>query len=466
VTEPASVTPLRPVERTLADFNLTELGNAERLVLDHGDDVRFVPELGWHVWDGRRWRPDWDGELMRRAKATVRRLEIVAGELDDDDERKRILTHALRSEARAKLENAVKLAETDSTIIAALAALDAQPWLLNVANGTLSLDVGEIEPHDRTGLITKLAPVRHDPDATAPRWLAFLDRVFAGDQDLIGFVRRATGYTLTGSTAAQAMFVLYGVGANGKSTFIETLRSLLGDYGQQAPAEMLMRPDRKRSGPAPEIVRLVGARFVAAVETGDGQRLDEPLIKTLTGGDTIAARGMYEKRLVEFTPTHKLWLATNHKPRIDGVDDAIWRRVHLIPFNVTIPESERDPRLLERLCDELPGILNWALAGLADYRHRGHKLAPPEIVRAATATYRAEMDPLGDFLDECCTLEPNAATKAGTLYNHYTGWSNANGEQPLTGTAFGRRLSERFTKEPRRDGKWYLGISLQTTEEA
>jgi putative DNA primase/helicase len=340
-------------------------------------------------------------------------------------------------------------------------ALDADPWLLNVANGTIDLRTGELRAHRREDLLTRLAPVEYDPDAQAPCWAAFLERIFAGDGELIGFLRRAVGYSLTGQTGEQVFFILHGTGANGKSTLLEALGAMLGDYGAKTPTETLLI--KRSAGISNDVARLRGARLVTAVEAEDGQRLAESLVKQLTGGDTITARFLYQEAF-EFAPTFKLWLATNHKPTIRGTDYAIWRRIRLIPFAVTIPEKEQDRTLPDKLKAELPGILAWAVRGCLEWQREG--LGLPEAVKAATAAYQVEQDTLAAWLDACCILSPTATARAGQLYKNYRAWAEENGERPMTGHKFGRTLTERgFDKYKDRAGWAYVGLGVADSEE-
>jgi putative DNA primase/helicase len=333
---------------------------------------------------------------------------------------------------------------------------------LNVANGTLDLKAGTLHPHRREDLLTKLTPIRFEPAASAPSWDAFLLGIFDGDTGLIRFVQRAVGYSLSGSTREQVLFLAHGSGANGKSTFLETIREAAGEYAQQAPPEMFLE---QRAGTIRnDVARLPGARLVTAVETGEDRRLAEPLVKQLTGGDMVAARHLY-RDYFEFGPQCKAWLATNHRPEIRGTDEAIWRRIRLIPFTVTIPEDERDPNLLETLRAELPGILAWAVAGCLDYLQHG--LGAPEAVTAATAGYRADMDVIGTFLDECCVLGTHARAKAVDLYQTYITWADAAGERDrLTKKDFGQRLAERgFAKERDMHARWWRGVRIPPESE-
>ena len=278
----------------------------------------------------------------------------------------------------------------------------------------------------------------YDEGAEAPTWLAFLDRIMAGDRELIDFLQRAIGYSLTGDTREHCLFILYGTGRNGKSTKLETLRALLGDYAMQTPAETLLV---KRENAIPnDIARLRGGRFVAASESEDGKWLAESLVKQLSGGDTLSARFM-RGEWFDFLPTFKTWLATNHKPVIRGTDVAIWSRIRLVPFDVRIPDAEQDKGLGARLRAELPGILRWAVAGCLAWQRDG--LGAPAGVRRATDRYREEMDVLAGFLADRCLVAPTAQASAAGLYKAYTEWCEASGEKPLSQRALGPRLLER-----------------------
>jgi putative DNA primase/helicase len=417
-------------------FNLTDLGNAARLVHRHGRNLRYCwLWRKWLVWDGKRWVKDDTGEVYRLAKDTVASIYEEAAAALDDEDRKALAKHAMRSEAGARIKEMVDLARSDVPVMPD--ELDASPDLLNTERGTIELRTGELREHRREDLITKLAPVEYRPDATAGAWDAFLERVLPGEE-LRGFVQRASGYSATGDTSEQCMFINHGGGANGKSTFQEAIAAALGDYAMRAPTEMLLT---KRSGGIPnDIARLKGSRFVASSETEEGRRLAESLIKDLTGQDTVTARFLWAE-LFEFTPTHKLWLSTNHKPEIRGTDNAIWRRIRLIPWTVTIPPAEQDKQLSTRLRGELPGILAWIVRGCLEWRREG--LRAPDEVRRATGAYRAEMDVLAGFLAECCELDTGHWEYAKDLYECYKRWCDENGERPEPQRKFGGRLGER-----------------------
>ncbi len=435
---------------------LSDVGNGELLVRRHGRDLRYVhPWNRWLVWDGRRWQADDTGAPDALMKETLRWFAANANEIVDGEARKRLLRFAVDSERSSRVRGALLMAQSEPGVPALPEDLDRDPLLLNVDNGTIDLRTGELLPHNRQHLITRLASVPYDPDAKASNWRAFLERILNGDDKLIRFVQRLVGYSATGLTTEQVIPIGWGPGSNGKSTFINTILALLGDYAQQAPAETFL--DR-RDGIPNDIARLRGARMVAAAEVGEGRRLNEALIKRMTGGDKITARFM-RAEWFEFEPQFTPWMLTNHKPEIVGTDLGIWRRVRLIPFTVTIPEDERDPDLPRRLLDELPGILAWAIDGCLAWQEHG--LETPAAVVDATADYRAEMDIVGAFLDDCCELNPETRVKASTLHTRLEYWAKENGHELLSQKALGLRLGERgFTRQRLSNGWHWNGLAL------
>lgn len=442
---------------------LTDLGNAQRLVHDHGDALHYVHQ--WHQWlvyDGARYRKDETGEIDRRAKATVKAMYAEAAYTDDKDARKGLIRHATQSEAEPKIRAMISLARSEVGIPVVPDQLDADRFALNVLNGTLDLKTGTLRPHRREDLITKLAPVAFDPAAEAPLWTATLARIFGGNARLLAFLQRAFGYALTGATIEQVMFIFHGAGANGKSTVLGAFQELLGDYAAQTPASTLMVKDVDAI--PNDVARLKAIRCAVVAESDEGRRLAEGLVKQLTGGDLVTARFM-RAEYFDFRPEFKLFLATNHRPVIRGTDHAIWRRLRLVPFTVQIPESEQDHELANKLRMEFPGILAWAVQGCLAWQQQGLG-APPEV-RAATDGYRAEMDLLGEFLKERCALEPEAETTARDLYDAYLVWCEEVGvDKPISKIDFGRRLGERGPRQRRTksDRRW-VGIRLLSVTE-
>lgn len=426
------------------EFKLTDLGNAERLVYHFGDRIRYCHAWKkWLIWDGTRWVADQTGQIQQLAKKVVRRIyrEVQDFALHAD-KRQAIAKHALASESDKRLAAMISLAQSEVSITPDM--LNGYPWLLNCLNGTVDLRTGTLLPHRMEDFITRLAPVCFEPDARCPRWLEFLNRIMDGNQHLIDFLQRAVGYALTGETSEQVLFIFWGGGANGKSTFLQAMSHVLGEYAMSTPTETLLV---KRRGAIPnDVARLKGARFVIACEADAENRLAESLIKQMTGGDTISARFLHQEWF-EFEPTHKVFFGTNHKPMIKGTDYAIWRRIRLVPFTITIPEEERDKSLPDKLKAEASGILAWAVQGCLEWQRRG--LGAPEEVKAATDDYREEMDVLGEFLKDRCQVSPDAKVSSRDLFEAYSAWCEANGQEPVGQRAFISTLKEKGFKRGR-----------------
>ncbi|HWR28458.1 MAG TPA: phage/plasmid primase, P4 family [Negativicutes bacterium] len=435
-------------EEGTGKFALTDVGNAERLAAQHADKLRYCGAWGkWNVWDGRRWEDDETGEACRRAVETVRSIKEKASQIHSLKRRKAVVQFAERSEAESRLRAMLKLGQCQSALVVRSSDFDTDNWLLNVENGTLDLRSEKLLGHDPARLITKLAMAPYDPAATCPTWEAFLERVFDGQQELIHYVQKAVGYSLTGECGEQCLFLLHGHGANGKSTFLTTLMTLLNDYARQMPMEALLA--RQENSIPNDLAALRGARFVSAVEADQGRRLNESKIKQMTGQDKIAARFM-RCEWFEFAPQFKLWLATNHKPSVRGCDEAIWRRLRLIPFVVTIPPEERDAALPDKLRQELPGILRWAVEGCSLWQTEG--LSAPSAVTLATDEYRDEMDIIGDYIKERCVMNPLGAASVADSYRDYEAWCGKNAEKPFSKRTFTALMREHGLQTKRGTG--------------
>ncbi len=441
----------------------SDLGNARRLVAHHGENLRYCHDWGrWLIWRDGLWQQDTTGEVERCAKSTIKCMYAEAGDLADGQRRAKLVKHALRSEAAYRIGAMVQLAQTEPGISVTSENLDSDPLLLNCLNGTIDLRTGKLLAHDRQNLCTKQVPVAFDPQATCPTWTAFLNRIMDGNRSLIGFLQRAMGYALTGRTNEQVLFLLHGTGANGKSTFVETARSVFGDYAEQADFGTFLT-GKNEGGPRNDIARLKGARFVSAVEAGQGRQLAETIIKQVTGGDKITARFLYHE-FFEFFPQFKLFLVANHKPQVAGTEEAIWRRIRLVPFTVTIPDEERDTELLEKLQRELPGILAWAVRGCLKWQEDG--LGEPNEVVEATAAYRTEMDVFAGFFDDACVRDPRKTIPAGVLFEKYVEWCQDNGEEPATQKCFGAELrSQGFVPIKKGGMRSWKGLRLRTKDE-
>ena len=375
--------------------------------------------------------------------------------------REAVAKHALRSEAKSRIQAMIDLAWSEPEIVATPEDFDRDPWLLNCQNGTIDLRTGKLREHRREDLITKLAPVQFQEHVGGEVFTRFLERIMEGKPQVANFLRRLIGYSLTGLTIEQILVILWGQGSNGKTTLLEVIEEVMGDYAQHTPAStfMVQRGDQIRN----DIARLQGARLVVATESETAKRLSESLVKSLTGGDSVTARFLH-KEYFQFRPQFTPFLMTNHKPLIFGVDHAIWRRVKLIPFTVTIPDEEQDKELPEKLRKELPAILSWAVMGCLEWRQVG--LKEPKEVTVATEAYRSEMDVLGEFLEECCVTSNTAETLARDIYQAYGNWCERSGEKVRSQKWLGSRLSERgFQRKPASRGfsKWIgIGVIVNT----
>ncbi len=419
----------------------TDLGNARRLVARHGQDMRYCAALGgWLVWDGKRWTPDETGQVERYAKETVQSIYIEASEQRDEHTRAELGRHAARSESAARIGAMIELARTEPGVMVTADAFDADAWLLNVANGTLDLRTGALRPHDRADMMTKLAPVTYDGSAQDATLDRYLETVTEGDRDFSAYLQRAAGYSLTGDTGEECFFLVLGPAATGKSTLVEALLAMLGDYGVKSSFSAFLET-RNMGGATPEIARLRGARLVAAVESPKDGRLNEVAIKELTGGDTVTARNLYAAPF-SFKPLFKLWLAANDCPRMTDTDTGLWRRLQRLPFEHALADGERDPKVKQQLSHEaLPALLAWAVRGCLAWQRDG--LKPAAVVRTKTAELRADFDPLAEFLSECCVFASKAETTALELRQAYEAWAASMGAKPINNRDWSQRLKAR-----------------------
>lgn len=387
-------------------------------------DWRYIAAWGkWHMWDGQRWRAEGTLAATNLIRHVCRRVALKT------DNPKT----AVKLASSGTVSGVERLARTDRRHAATTDEWDADPWLINTLGGVIDLRRGRMRPSERTDRMTRITTATLVPGATCPNWLTFLDQVTGGDQDLVGYLQRLFGYCLTGITSEHTLHFLYGTGANGKSVFVNTLFTLLGDYAVVAPMDTFMesRGDRHPT----ELAGLRGARFVAATETEQGRRWNESRIKEMTGGDRIAARFMHQD-FFYFTPQYKLLVAGNHKPAIRNIDEAMRRRMHLIPFTITVPPEKRDKTLSARLLTECNAIFEWGVQGCLEWQRIG--LRPPQCVSDATNEYFEAEDSMGRWLDECCLVDPNLTTLTATLFADWKRWAESNGE--FVGTQ--RRFSD------------------------
>jgi putative DNA primase/helicase len=440
-------------------YHKSDLGNAHRLVSLYRKDIRYVGPWGWLVWDKCRWARDQTSEISRCAQRTVVEIYKTALQTTEPERRAALVKHALKSESAGSISAMIKLAESQNEVIATVDEFDRDPWLFTVANYTIDLRTYDVREHRREDLITKMSHVRWDPAALCPQFMTFLNRIMNKNEDLIGFLQRAFGYALTGRDDEQCLFVFWGGGINGKSTLLNAVRSVFGEYATVAQSDsFLERRD-------PNVIRndladLAGTRLVTSVEIKDGKYLAEGLVKQLTGSDPMKARFLFREHFV-FEPKFKLFLAVNHRPTIRGSDLAIWRRIRIVPFTVTIPEDEIDRELSEKLAQEQSGILNWLLEGCALWRRDGLGM-PPEI-KTATDDYRRDMDVLADWIEDCCVEDPNLMATPADMFGTYLTHCEKTKTKPISQTKFGTILTEKGFKSDKCGGvRVRRGIGLRT----
>lgn len=463
VATPAKATaiPVKIIERNPSLYTLDDTGNAYRFRDAYHNDVKFDHVNGcWYIWDGARWKVDDTGHVKRMANELLLEMQREADKWDVAANGPNPLTKHVRASRSSKAKEAMlREVQPMPGIPVTPGEFDLYTNAICLKNGVVTLKTGEIKPHRREYKMSLQAGVGYDAKARCPRWLRFLEDVTAGDKELQHFLQLMAGYCLTGSTREQCVFFLYGHGSNGKSVFLHTLSALLGDYARNAQPETVMLRDKAGNNAArSDIARLKGTRLVTTFEPNSGCKIDEGMVKQLSGEDNVTARFLYKAEF-EFKPTFKIIMATNYKPIISGKDDGIWRRVRLVPFTVTVPPERRDVNLEEKLRAELPGILNWALRGAVEwYRHGLPKCA---AVDAAVQEYRTEMDKVQQFVDDCIDARPGCSLQAKAVYDVYRAWCEDEGERyPLGGSKFYGELKTKFEHHKTKQYNEYLDIDF------
>ncbi|MBI9103775.1 MAG: hypothetical protein JEY99_15270 [Spirochaetales bacterium] len=449
------------IRQTKEEQRYCDTYNIKMLLEDSGKNILYCgPWKMWLVWDGNRWKKDDENEIYELASESINRMFLKSIELEKEEEERLILMeHASRNKTIRKIEALVRGATWKREIRITPNKLDTDKFLFNCQNGTIDLTCGRLKSPEREDKITRMSPIEYDPDAQCPTWLNFLSDIFLKKKETVAYVQKAAGWCLSGDVSVQAMFILYGAGANGKSTFINTIMKIMGDYAASTPTETFMQKNGNTA--SNDIARLKGTRFVSAMEAERGMKLAEAIIKRLTGNDAVSARFLYGEYF-EFIPTFKIFMATNHKPKIGGMDNAIWRRIKLIPFSATFTKDQQDPALPEKLEKELPGILAWMVEGCLKWFKEG--LGEPPEVKHATDEYRQEMSAVESFLELCCTREEHAIIQSSHLYEAYKKWSEKNNEYLLSQRSFSMRLSETGLDKVR-TASGYHWLSIKVNEE-
>ena len=450
-------------------YDMTDTGNAQRLYDKYGDVLRYsYNRKKWMFWDGKRWQYDDSGQIKRLADEVCENLKQEAFGIEDEDTREKALKFALKTAGSKPKESMIKECQHIDGIPTAPEKFDAYPEYLNCANGVINLRNGELMPHDSILMMSKMCNSEYDVAHKPPKkWLKFLSDITKGNVKLQEYIQKAIGYSLTGSNREQCAFFLYGLGNNGKSTFLDTIADMLGDYASNAQPDTIMLQSKIGSaggGANSDIARLKSARFVTCEEPTEGVRLNEGLLKQITGGSKVTARFLYGDEF-EFTPEFKVWVATNHKPIIRGTDVGIWRRIKLIPFEVNIKKEDVDKDLKYKLRKEYPQILAWAVEGCIKWQKEG--LDEPEEVAAATTDYKQEMDLIAAFVEQCIVIDYEATQRvmANELFAIYRAWAKENNEWEMSSKRFGMEMAKK-TPEKIKTAKGTAYCKIALTEYA
>lgn len=440
-------------------YSYDDTGNAERLKDLFGDNIRFnYTSKSWMYYDGKRWRHDDIGRMKILADKVVNNMKneklFLADGVDQEDMEKYRYRHWKDSRNHNKKVNMMK--ECEHLLPVTNETFDNDFDLFNVQNGFINLKAGQLMDHERSNFFTKISNVEYTDKADCPKWDEFLNDIFLGNQKLVRFIQRAVGYSLSGHTSEQVLFVLYGNGRNGKSVFLDILNEVFGNYSTNIQPQAIMA-SKNQSDASPEIAKLDGARLVTTTEPNEGERFDEGLLKQLTGGDRVSARKLYENEF-EFTPQFKLWMATNHKPYVRGRDEGIWRRFIIIPFDKQIPIHEIDRDLTNKLKRELPAIMRWCVDGFLEWQRIG--LAEPAIIKEQRDEYRVEMDSTEAFIEECCNVEGTKYVKTSELFKAYDFWAKENHQYRMSNKKFRSEMEKKFTVK-KSSYEYYQGIEVK-----
>jgi len=467
----------KPAEfRNMGDINCTHAGNGERFILWFGNKVRYCPPFEWwFIWNEKegRWARDEMGQIFENGKSVIKYLYIEAANAPNKDRRQEIAKWAILCEKPGAVTQLLESARTDPEIAVGIDLFDSDPLHLNLLNGWVDLQTMELHPHSKKKFFTMMIPVSYDPTATCPKWIAFLKRIYKSNPEkdkIIDFLQRAIGYTLTGDTSERAIFLMHGLGANGKTVFIRVLEALFGDYGTSVSSSTFTTA--MATNVRNDLARLKGKRFVWASENSTETTLDAENIKRWTGGDTVVCRFLFKEEFT-YRPNFKIWWIFNHKPKIKDATDSIWDRINLIPCDERIPKDEQDKRLSDKLLTELPGILNWALDGWKLVAVNG--LQPPAAVKEATKEYRVSEDFIADFLDEYfemvsqeeidkCSINEDIRLPFKSIWAVWVEYTKQNNFAKTPSKQFlGRRLEERpgLKKYHISTEKGYIGLRFK-----
>lgn len=446
-------------------YDMTDTGNAHRLVDKFGHIIRYsYNRKKWFYWDGKAWRIDDSGEIKKLADVICEDIKKEAFMEQDEKTQADLFKWASKTASSRSKEAMIKECQHLQGIPASPDDFDSYAEYINCQNGIVNLRTGELLPHDSNFLMSKICYSEYDTEGKKPKmWLKFLNDVTNGNKALQDYIQKSVGYSLTGSNKEQCAYFLYGMGNNGKSTFLDTLSDLMGGYAANTQPETIMMKKWSDGGTGSDIARLKSARFVTSEEPTEGVRLNEGLLKQLTGGSKVTCRFLYGDEF-EYTPEFKIWIATNHKPVIRGTDIGIWRRIKLIPFEVSIPESKVDKNLKYKLRSEFPQILRWAVDGCRKWIKEGIK--EPECIELAVKEYKHEMDLLAGFMDECVVIDYTCDDKvsAQELFETYIRWAKENNEYEMSSRKFFVEMNKKLPEKGRNArGVFYKNIRFTET---
>ncbi|MCO4346569.1 phage/plasmid primase, P4 family [Staphylococcus agnetis] len=442
-------------------YSYDDTGNAERLKDKFGDFIRYnYTANSWYYYDGKRWKKDDSGKmktLVDKVVASLKDEKISAEHYEGykEEEIKKFRTrHWKDSRNHSKKENMMK--ECQHLLPIHHHNFDTDFSLFNTQNGYIDLNTGTLHDHEKNKFFTKMSNTEYTDKSDCPIWINFLNDIFLGREELVKYIQRAIGYSLSGYTTEQVLFVLFGNGRNGKSVFLEIMSEVFGEYATNIRPQAIMA-GKNNSDASPEIAKLDGARFVTTTEPNEGDRFDEGLLKQLTGGDKVSARRLYENEF-EFTPQLKLWMATNHKPYVRGTDEGIWRRFVIIPFEKQIPLHEVDRELPQKLKEELPAIIKWCVDGYLEWQRIG--LSEPEIVKEQRDEYRAEMDSTELFIRDVCETGETKFIRTSQLFKAYDTWARDNHQYRMSNKKFRTEMEKKFTVK-KSSYEYYQGIQIE-----
>lgn len=453
--------------KELKVFGYDDTGNAERLMLIHGDHIKYSYEArSWYFYNGKIWEQDRIGKIQQCAEDVPKYMRDFEPLLIPDGADKEV-----KEKIRKARQNFIKktrdyrkkndfIKESQHRVSVRLEQFDNVGNKINLQNGYYDLDKNKFYEHEKKKLFTLISEASYDPEAKCPKWIKFINETFCGDVELIDYVQRAVGYTLTNKTSERQMFFLWGSGSNGKSVFINVLEKLMGTYTENIDPKSLMVSESDGASASPAIAKLKGARFVSSSESKELGRLDESLVKRITGSDTVTARYLHQNEF-SYVPQFKIWIATNHKPQVSGNDEAIWGRLVLIPFMNKVVGDRENKNLTNELLEEMTGIFNWVLEGYVKYMEQGLRNAEPDIIKEQRSSYKEEMDQVGAFISERCATGEEYEIKSSTLYEAYKQWCKELNIEPDSNQKFSPDVEAKgFEKKKKRDGLYFMGINI------